>query len=186
MCHKINYSQKLRSCILVVASEKEASYLTERSQYVKNTESKSETVSVTSGFPQGSLLIPLLLIIFVNDLPKRVKVCKTFGYADDFNFVTTQPSDIQSDLEVVNCLCEKDEIKLNDSKCCILLVQQQNKRNSKHHIELNSNFFVSKSEQKNLIVIMAAKLQESKQPKRFYFLKRNVSILANFRTKLNG
>ena len=78
-----------------------ASYLTERKQYVKVNESNSEIFRVTSGVPQGSLLGHLLFIIYVNDLPTRVKLCDAFGFADDFKLVSTQPADIRTDLEAI-------------------------------------------------------------------------------------
>ena len=68
-----------------------ASYLSNHKQYVKVNNSVSETVPVTSGVPQGSLLGSLLFIIYVNDLPKQMNECKAFGYADDFKLVFAKP-----------------------------------------------------------------------------------------------
>ena len=169
-----------------------ASYLAERKQYVKVNECNSEIFPVTSGVPQGSVLGPRLLIIYVNDLPTRVKLCDAFGYADDFKLVSTQPADIRTDLEAIENWCEVNNMKLNENKCYVLPVKQQ--QNSEYHFQLNSEFLESKFEQKDLGVIISAKLSWranslkrcKKASKAFNFLKRNVSVLANTRTKLNA
>ena len=65
------------------------SYLNDRSQRVRINNTYSDYKSLTHGIPQGSILGPLLFIIYINDLPNIQKIVKFILYADDANIILT-------------------------------------------------------------------------------------------------
>jgi retron-type reverse transcriptase len=60
-----------------------SSYLTNRRQYVILNGSSSNLASVSHGIPQGSILGPLLFLIYINDLPKVAPEAHFILFADD-------------------------------------------------------------------------------------------------------
>ena len=61
------------------------SYLSDRKQYVFYNGISSDIKSITCGVPQGSVLGPLLFLLYINDLPNISDKLNFFLFADDTN-----------------------------------------------------------------------------------------------------
>ena len=59
------------------------SYLSDREQFVQYQNAKSSCCKIHIGVPQGSILGPLLFIIYVNDFPNICNASSSYLYADD-------------------------------------------------------------------------------------------------------
>ena len=64
------------------------SYLTDRKQFVTINKSSSPLLNITLGVPQGSILGPLLFILYINDLPLSSKFLSLL-FADDTTLLIT-------------------------------------------------------------------------------------------------
>ena len=88
------------------------SYLKNRKQFVSVNNSTSNTKEITTGVPQGSVLEPLLfLLYYINDLHKSVKHSKTYHFADNTNIMQSNKS-----LDVLSKWPKGNELSHNISK----------------------------------------------------------------------
>jgi retron-type reverse transcriptase len=76
------------------------SYLSNRFQYVSIGSSASNLLCIRIGVPQGSILGPLLFLIYINDLP-NISSLLSFLFADDTTLLSSN-SDLNLLIEFVN------------------------------------------------------------------------------------
>ena len=105
------------------------SFLSNRVQKVRVGNCLSDVISVTSGVPQGSVLGPILFIIYINnicDLSERYQKLVTFKlFADDVK-VYSPVNDFNSVDQLQTCLndvarwADDWQLKLSPHKCCVL------------------------------------------------------------------
>ena len=113
-----------------------SNYLSNRVQKVKFNGAISESKSISVGVPQGSILGPLLFIIYLNDLPAVIHNCKVSCYADDTAIYVSGPncetvqSDLQEDLNRIAFWLKGNKLSLNVTKTKVLCFATQHYRNS--------------------------------------------------------
>ncbi len=106
-------------------------YLSHRTQFVELSGQRSMSSSITMGVPQGSVLGPLLFLLFINDLPGSVQKCVLNIYADDTIMSTSTDlkdapqslcANLQADLNEVASWTSDNKMVLNESKTKVMLV----------------------------------------------------------------
>ena len=127
------------------------SYLNDRKQFVMLENASSSLLNISTGVPQGSILGPLLFLIYVNDLHLSCDA-KTIMYADDtclllpFYMNSNSNNNIQTQyinnklFSVFQWLCA-NKLSLNTEKTKYMLFhfkQKQINENNLPNIEINS------------------------------------------------
>ena len=114
------------------------SYLKNRSQCVVINDAQSNYHEVKHGVPQGSVLGPLMFIIYINDLHNSVCYSTSIHFADDTSLVFTEESlkelnrKVNRDLALLVHWLRANKISLNASKTEIILFRTIRTKITKH------------------------------------------------------
>ncbi len=99
------------------------SYLTDRLQCVELKNIRSSPLSITSGVPQGSVVGPLLFLIYIDDLSKESSPNSTVClFADDAKIYSSDAHDLQDSLYSISNFFKTRQLQLAPEKCELLTV----------------------------------------------------------------
>ena len=108
------------------------SYLNEREQCVPIGNTKSNIEKITCGVPQGSVLGPLLFLLYINDIPNSSSVLKFHLFADDTSIffshkdIKKLQDVLNQELNNVSEWLKANKLSLNVKKSNVLLFRAKN------------------------------------------------------------
>ncbi len=141
-------------------------WLNNRKQRVVINDTASDWTPVTSGVPQGSVLWPVLFIIYINDIDFGLNNLIS-KFADDTKIGNSIITDhdrrsLQEDLRRISDLSQRWEMPFNVNQCHVL---QAGTRNQKFYYEMNGTKLESVQCVKDLGFTTASSLKFSQQCK---------------------
>lgn len=99
-------------------------YLQNRKQYVTIKNKVSPQEKIKCGVPQGSILGPLLFLVYINDLHRRCVHTEAYHFADDTTIVDfTNSADhkqLEEDLERISLWLTENKLTLNHKKTTLV------------------------------------------------------------------
>ena len=115
------------------------SFLDSRTQQVVINGELSEPKNVTSGIPQGSVLGPLLFVIYINDLPDQMK-SDMFLFADDtkiFRRISTKQDEVilQKDINEMVKWADQWQLEFHPDKCVKMSVNNKEFENRTYNMD---------------------------------------------------
>ena len=137
-------------------------FLSDRTQCVCINNAFSSFLPVTSGVPQGSVLGPLLFIIFINNMsifchPKH-PLSGLLLYADDAKLFSADHIDLQQSITNINSWMDLYQLSISPAKCQHLpIVRHPNNDNNQYHI--GNNVISTWSAVSDLGVIVSSNLK---------------------------
>ena len=135
-------------------------WLSDRRQRVRINGHVSNWRDVTSGVPQGSVLGPVLFLLFIDDIDAGL-LSHILKFADDTKVFNTADhhQDLQSDLLTLVDWSKKWQMEFNVSKCKVLHVGANN---PKTQYLVDGHCLKSVQEEKDLGVVVSADLKSSR------------------------
>ena len=137
-------------------------FLKDRKQRVRVNGEYSEAASVMSGIPQGSVLGPILFLVFINDLPPEVE-SDAMLFADDskiYRLIQTIEDSLQLQNDIDNLVewTNKWLLEFNLSKCHVLSIGEIENIVHAHYYMMKNHVLEHVFEERDLGVVIDSQL----------------------------
>jgi hypothetical protein len=136
------------------------SFLSNRTIQVRIGDSYSSPAAVTSGVPQGSVLGPILFLIFINKLPSVLPTSSAF-YADDFKIWSDDPAILQDAIDKCVQWTQSHGLQINPTKTVHISYNCRNPPSFFLHSENTSTTIATQAAHKDLGVWSTSSLSPS-------------------------
>ena len=162
-------------------------YLTGRQMRTVIRDKVSKWKEVASGVPQGSVLAPIMFLIYVNDLPEGLSSYMSM-FADDAKIMRHIKSiescrELQEDLDKLHVWSQTWKMEFNAKKCHVLEMGVSDKRPNWTY-KIGNEVISKKREEKDLGVIVQDNLSPEKHISRIiggaYGLLTNMRVAFNY------
>ena len=182
--HKLEYYGIRRNCL-----DWFRFYLKNRKQKVCIGNHLSDSLSISHGVPQGSVLGPFLFLLYINDLPSATKVLSPHLFADDITLfyshsnISKLEENINTELEKISQWLIANKLSLNTSKSNYLIFSPNNKKsNKKIKIKINNTEIDEARVVKYLGVLIDNKLSSKAHVQQINLkISKGIGIIARLR-----
>jgi len=140
-------------------------FISNRTNHVKVNGEISNGIIQTIGLAQGSCISPILFLLFINDLPRSIRLGKPILFADDTTLIFHSDSfpdlvsNCNEDLERISEWCMANRLSINAEKSNIMLITNRDRPTTIQPIFLNNKIVSFCNEVKFLGLIVDSKLK---------------------------
>ena len=134
-------------------------YLSNRRQYVHVNGADSDELFLSYSVPQGSILGPLLFILYINDMPEVSFLADYIFYADDANIIITADNvnevkiKVNTVLQKIGNWVVKNGLKLNIKKTKYMVFTNRRNLDKDLNISLN-NIKIERTERERFLGVI--------------------------------
>ena len=168
------------------------SYLKNRHQIVKIGDTLSDKMQITCGVPQGSILGPILFLLYINDIKNSSKILKLFLFADDTStfLISKDIQELESiykkELSYVTDWLNVNKLTLNVKKSNLILFKNAKKPAKTLNIKIKGEQIEEKEYTKYLGILIDNKLSWNYHIKHANLkISKGIGILTKLRRYLS-